>query len=362
MFHPPKVPAEIQIITIKALTHAALICVLAYFSIWVFFTLWSGIAQAFPNLFKVNICIFLFEAAAIYYFNEFCKKEQYANLTAKYRALTTGGILSGLHLGIVNTYLIYSGDLSIDQQYMIRLIATGFAGIVGSLWGIANLTGVFYAVVIILPHVVASYYFHDQYADLFTVLSCLLWFFLYISTRSIQRNSFLQFISKYRLTQVHADSMEHLSKKDIVTKVTNRFHWLIAFESKWKLSLQNHQPLSLAGIQIDNLLQITEEHGHQTSDAIVASIASLLQESVDNPDCLGRYLGDQFMLALPNKDIQQATTLVTKLAQGVQAKLSTPDELCQPIHLSTHVANNNQTGFDSAQSMAASVSKALQIR
>lgn len=359
MFDTKKIPAEIQIITIEALTRAAFICVLAYFSIWIFFTLWFDLAQQFPNLFKVNVSIFILEAATLYYFNEYCKQAPFSNLTIKHHALTIGGILSGLHLGVVYTYLIYSGDLTVEQQYIIRLISTGFAGIVGSLWGIANLTGVFYAIAIIFPHIIASYYFADEHANLLTILSCLLWFFLYLSTRSIQRNSFLQFISKYRLSQVHADSMEHLSKKDIVTKVSNRLHWLIDFEAKWKSTYHRHQPLSLIGFQVDNLQQISVTHGHQTGDAIVASIASLLQGAVANPDCLGRYQGDQFMLALPNIAEKEATTLATRLANIVKETLSTPEDLCQPVQLSTHVACNTQKAFDRSQSMVDAVSNAL---
>ena len=352
-------PAEIQVITIKALTHAAFICVLAYFSTWLLFTFWFGITQHSPNLFKANVLIFVLEAAALYYFNEYCKKEPFSKLVLKHYSLTIGGILSGLHLGIVYTYLIYLGELTVEQQYVIRLIATGFAGIVGSLWGIANLTGVFYAVAIISPHIIASYYFDDEHANLLTILSCLLWFFLYISTRSIQSNSFLQFISKYRLTQVHADSMEHLSKKDIVTKVSNRLHWLIDFEAKWKHSHHRHQPLSLIGFQVDNLHQISVTHGHQTGDTIVASIASLLQEAVANPDCLGRYQGDQFMLALPNIAEKEASTLAVRLAGIIKDTLDTPKELCQPVQLSTQVACNTKKAFDRSQSMVDAVSDAL---
>lgn len=359
MVHSKKIPTEIQLIMVQAMTGAAVICVIAYISMWLFFSLWSGITQEFPILFRVNACIFIFEAIAIYYFKAYCNKEPYSNLAQKQQAIAAYVIISGLHVGIIHTYLIYSGTLTIDEQYIIRLISTGFAGIMGSLWGIANLTGLIYAIVIILPHIPASYFLHDPNANFFTLLSCCLWFFLYICSRNIQRNSFLQFISNYRLTQVHADSMEHLSKKDIVTKVNNRFNWLINFESMWKSNLKKHETLCLIGFKINHLSEIIEAHGHKTADAIMANIASLLLQSVNNPDVLGRYSGNQFMLTMPNIEHGDAKLLASNLVHNIEEELFFPNQLCRPICLTTSVACNTQAAIDSAQSMVDSVCKDL---
>lgn len=355
-----KIPAEIQLILIQAMTSAAFICVTAYLSLWIFFSVWSGVAQECPLFFRVNTCIFALEAIATHHFSEYCKNKPYSHLALKQQMLTTCGILSGLHLGVIHAYLIYSGSLTLDEQYIVRIILTGFAGVIGSLWGIANLTGLFYAIAVILPLIPASYFFNDPNANLLTILSGFLWFFLYLSTRSLQRNSFLQFISNYRLTQVHADSMEHLSKKDIITKVTNRYHWLINFESLWKSQKQKNQTLCLIGIQIEHLSDIIEAHGHKTGDMIMTSVASLLQGSVDDPDLIGRYQCDQFMLAVSNIEYSQANQLARSIRKSIQEKLFTAGQFCSPVYLSTSTACNTQRSDDSAQSMVESVSQELQ--
>lgn len=357
MLNTKKAPPEIQLIMVQAMIGAAFICVIAYISLWIIFTVWSGVTQMFPTLFRVNACIFILEALAIYQFMEYCKKASYTNLSAKQNAVTLYIMLSGLHWSIITTYLIYSGSLSVEQQYAMRLISIGFAGIMGCLLSIANLAGIVFTVVIILPHMLASYWCQDEHANFLTLLSFTFWLFLYIITRSIQHNYFIQFISSYWLTQVHADSMEYLSKKDIITKVTNRYHWCLDFESLWNISQQKQEPICLIGIKVNYLTEINEAHGHQAGDAIMSAVASLLHQSVEEPNLLGRYAGDQFMLTMPNIEYDQAKLFANQLAQDIQEKLHIPDGLCRPVYLSTSVACSSQEAAESAQTMANLVSQ-----
>ncbi len=354
-----KVPPEIQLIMVQAMIGAAFVCVFAYISLWGIFCVWSDATHTYPILFRVNACIFIFEVLAIYQFMQYCKKERYKSLLTKQKAVTIYYILSGLHWSIITTYLIYSGMLSIDQQYAMRLISVGFAGIMGSLLGIANLTGLAFTVAIILPHIIASYWFQDPHAHFLTLLSFVFWLFLYTCTRSIQKNCYLQFISNFRLTQVHADSMEHLSKKDIITKLNNRFHWLVNFESLWTTSLHKYEPICLIGIKVNHLAEINEAHGRHAGDALMATVASLLQQAVEEPDCLGRYGGDLFMLTLPNLEYDQACQLADHLVHSIEEKLFIPDQLCAPILLTTSVACCKQEAEHSAASMVASVTQNL---
>lgn len=354
-----KVPPEIQYLLVQAMIGAAFVCVFAYISLWGIFSVWSDVTNSYPTLFRVNACIFIVEALAIYQFKQYCKKERYKNLRAKQTAVRVYYLLSGLHWSIITTYLIYSGTLSIDQQYAMRLISVGLAGIVGSLLGIANLTGLAFTVVIISPHMFASYWFQDPHAHFLTLLSFVFWLFLYTCTRSIQKNYFLQFISNFRLTQVHADSMQHLSKKDFITKLNNRFHWLVDFESLWTTSRHKHEPICLIGIKVNHLAEINDAHGRKTGDSLMAAVASLLQQFVDDPDCLGRYGGDMFMLTIPNMEDGQAHQMADHLVQSIEEKLFMPDQLCAPISLTTSVACCTQEAEHSAASMVASVSQNL---
>jgi len=172
----------------------------------------------------------------------------------------------------------------------------------------------------------------------------------------MQKNFFLQFISSYELTQAHADSMALLSKKDIITKLNNRFHWFVDFESRWKNSRAKDKPIGLIGIKVNHLTEINQTHGSATGDALMASVASVLQQIIEDQDYVGRYAGDTFMLTIPNIECEEASKLADDLINTIEQRLFIPEQLCVPVTLSSSVACCTD---ESAASMVSMVSQNL---
>jgi diguanylate cyclase (GGDEF)-like protein len=58
-------------------------------------------------------------------------------------------------------------------------------------------------------------------------------------------------------------------------------------------------PVSIVMIDIDNFKQFNDQHGHETGNRALATIAKLLRDSLRQVDIAARYGGEEFVLILP---------------------------------------------------------------
>ncbi|HHQ69613.1 MAG TPA: diguanylate cyclase, partial [Halothiobacillaceae bacterium] len=79
-----------------------------------------------------------------------------------------------------------------------------------------------------------------------------------------------------------------------------------------RASRQN-QPFSVAMIDIDNFKHINDTYGHPTGDRVIRKLSSLLSTRLRRYDGIGRYGGEEFLLALPATDMATAERLVNEL-------------------------------------------------
>ncbi len=59
-------------------------------------------------------------------------------------------------------------------------------------------------------------------------------------------------------------------------------------------------PFSLVFIDIDNLKEINDKHGHSKGDKLIKETAQMLRKSSRKPDTVFRYGGDEFIMLLPH--------------------------------------------------------------
>jgi diguanylate cyclase (GGDEF)-like protein len=70
-------------------------------------------------------------------------------------------------------------------------------------------------------------------------------------------------------------------------------------------------------IDVEGFKQINDTHGHLIGDAVLCRVARTLAERLRPHDLLARYAGDEFLLMLPECDIDEATALADRLRQAV---------------------------------------------
>jgi len=85
-------------------------------------------------------------------------------------------------------------------------------------------------------------------------------------------------------------------------------------------------PLSCLLIDLDNFKLVNDRHGHQAGDATLRGVVQALVGEFRAFDRVARYGGDEFVVILPNADLQSATVAATRALERLRALPSLQDE------------------------------------
>jgi diguanylate cyclase (GGDEF)-like protein len=120
-------------------------------------------------------------------------------------------------------------------------------------------------------------------------------------------------------------------------------------------------PLSLIFIDLDKFKEVNDGYGHQAGDAILKTVADLLQETTRDTDIVARYGGDEFVLLLPGVDTEQVNSVADRICAEARTRKATIAQGKQVgITLSLGVATCNAANqFESAQALLAAADSAL---
>lgn len=107
---------------------------------------------------------------------------------------------------------------------------------------------------------------------------------------------------------------EYLARMDPLTGVNNRRAFIEFGWDEFLRSRRYQRPLSLAMIDIDNFKPLNDRYGHRTGDQILKLFSQTVNKHIRDQDVLGRLGGDEFALMLPETTIQDAQSIVMRLA------------------------------------------------
>src|SRR3712207_1669904 len=109
------------------------------------------------------------------------------------------------------------------------------------------------------------------------------------------------------------------------------------FEQRLKQAIGASDGVSLALVDLDNFKEINDELGHDAGDALLKSVAPLLEATA--PGHAYRLGGDEFALILPEATLEQGflrmETLRAKVQESVRVSLGGTE---QPLTIKVGVA------------------------
>lgn len=110
-----------------------------------------------------------------------------------------------------------------------------------------------------------------------------------------------------------------LAMVDPLTGIANRFAYnerLAQEVARWK---RYKNPLVLSVWDVDHFKQINDSYGHQAGDKVLTVIARLFQDKVRETDFAARFGGEEFVLLLPETDLEKASVVAEHIRQSVEA-------------------------------------------
>ena len=143
------------------------------------------------------------------------------------------------------------------------------------------------------------------------------------------------------------DKFKGLSEQDGLTAIPNRRLFDVMFDRLWNEAIDNKLPLSLLMIDVDDFKKFNDNYGHLTGDDVVKKVACLLSTELRNEsDFVARYGGDEFVMLLPNCDIEEADRFAFKVKEAVEhlnEELNNKLKLSISIGVSSTLPNATKT-------------------
>ena len=106
--------------------------------------------------------------------------------------------------------------------------------------------------------------------------------------------------------------MQRSSRHDSLTGLLNHSSSKELLEQMVRRALPTGK-LTVAMIDIDRFKSINDNYGHPVGDQVIRSLAWLLRGRLRNTDLIGRYGGEEFIVALNGTDSEQALRLLDRI-------------------------------------------------
>jgi diguanylate cyclase (GGDEF)-like protein len=106
----------------------------------------------------------------------------------------------------------------------------------------------------------------------------------------------------------HIAAVEELARTDPQTGLLNRLATLTVLAAEVERANRYERPLSVALIDIDHFKRVNDSHGHAVGDEVLRHVASVLRDNVRAADVIGRYGGEEFLLLMPETDVDGGLT------------------------------------------------------
>jgi diguanylate cyclase len=113
--------------------------------------------------------------------------------------------------------------------------------------------------------------------------------------------------------------LEEIGRTDSLTGLGNRRQCFAAAEIELKRRLRSSRPATLMILDVDRFKAINDRFGHPIGDEVLCGVAAILRQCSRATDTVARYGGDEFMLILPETDIDGAEDV----AHRIRAQLDT---------------------------------------
>jgi len=114
------------------------------------------------------------------------------------------------------------------------------------------------------------------------------------------------------------NELKLLASTDFMTHLYNRRHFTQLSNQTIDLARRNNQNISFIMLDIDKFKNINDIYGHQTGDEIIVSLSNILKQDRRKDDIVSRYGGEEFVLMLPNSNLDSAYSIAEDIREKVE--------------------------------------------
>lgn len=116
------------------------------------------------------------------------------------------------------------------------------------------------------------------------------------------------------------ETVRETSIVDGLTHVFVRRHFMERFSEELKRAFRYRFPLSVLMVDVDHFKSYNDQFGHLVGDKTLREVAQIIRDNVRRVDVIGRYGGEEFIVAAPEIDKNQGVELAERIRQAVASR------------------------------------------
>jgi diguanylate cyclase (GGDEF)-like protein len=137
------------------------------------------------------------------------------------------------------------------------------------------------------------------------------------------------------------NQLDSMAIYDSLTGLMNRQAFYKIAQGELERARRTSEGVSVIALDVDNFKAINEKHGHTVGDNVLQLIAQIIREKSRPYDCIGRWAGDQFTIALPGVVSSDAEKIAKRILTRAQAsEITITDGPPLEIKLSAGIASS----------------------
>jgi len=150
---------------------------------------------------------------------------------------------------------------------------------------------------------------------------------------------------KFELMNVQFQKqLEERANRDFLTGTLNRHRFTELYEYEISSARRYKRPLSVTMIDLDDFKHINDAYGHKVGDEALVALSSLLKAQLRTADLIGRFGGDEFVVAMPETDLLQAQVTFKRIREAL-AELNQSQQLPCELTISIGISSSD-LGYD----------------
>jgi diguanylate cyclase (GGDEF)-like protein len=117
---------------------------------------------------------------------------------------------------------------------------------------------------------------------------------------------------------VSNQQLQEVGMTDLLTGCRNRRYAMERLQQEWAMAVRSERPLACMVIDLDNLKQVNDTHGHAAGDTVLKLCASALRGEMRAQDVLARSAGDEFLVLCPDTSLEAALACAERMRVAVE--------------------------------------------
>ena len=140
------------------------------------------------------------------------------------------------------------------------------------------------------------------------------------SNQLIELNNSLEDKVKQRTNELQKmkDDFEKLAMIDNLTQIHNRYSIMNILSAEISRAHRYSNPLSLIIYDIDLFKKVNDTYGHDVGDEVLRVLTQIVNKNLRDIDALGRYGGEEFLIVLPNTQLNDAKFFAQRIRKEVE--------------------------------------------